>query len=111
MTKDSKILGPSKMPSDKEIQEIVDEFLMKIKPINNMRKYYKIFRIDTPTVEVCADREWKTYDLEQKCLIPDVEIYETEEEAEKYLNDYFDNFPERAKNEEYVILKCYKKEE
>lgn len=76
-----------------------------------MRKYYKIFRIDIPTVEVCADREWKTYDLEQKCLIPDVEVYETEKEAEKFLNDYFDNFPDRAKNEEYVILKCYKMEE
>lgn len=83
--------------------------LILIGGIENMRKYYKIFRIDTPTVEVCADREWKTYDLEQKCLIPDVEVYETEEEAEKYLDDYFDNFPERAKDEEYVIVKCYKK--
>ena len=75
-----------------------------------MKKYYKIFRIDIPTVEVCADREWKTYDLEQKCLIPDVGVYETEKEAEKYLNDYFENFPDRAKNEEYVIVKCYKME-
>jgi hypothetical protein len=73
-----------------------------------MRKYYKIFRIDIPTVEVRADREWTTYDLEQKCLIPEVDVYETEKEAEKYLNDYFDKFPERAKDEEYVILKCYK---
>ena len=46
-----------------------------------MRKYYKIFRIDTPTVEICADKEWKIYDLEQKCLIPDVGVYDTEEEA------------------------------
>ena len=78
------------------------------KGVFGMRKYYKIFRNDIPTVEVCADREWKTYDLEQKCLIPDVGVYESEKEAEKYLSDYFDNFPERAKNEEYVILKCYK---
>lgn len=111
MIKDSKILGPYEILSDKEIQEIVDGIIMKFEPINNMRKYYKIFRIDTPTVEVCADREWKTYDLEQKCLIPDIEVYESEKEAEKYLSDYFDNFPERAKNEEYVILKCYKMEE
>lgn len=29
MTKDSKILGPSKIPSDKELQEIWDEHLME----------------------------------------------------------------------------------
>ena len=38
-------------------------------------------------------------------------MYESEEEAERMLNDYFENFPDRAKNEEYVILKCYKMEE
>ena len=32
MTKDSKILGPSQIPSDKELQEIWDEHLMEAKP-------------------------------------------------------------------------------
>lgn len=78
-----------------------------------MRKYYKIFRIDTPSIEVqhSATQFWETLYTNEKCLVKDGgEMYETEEEAEKMLGDYFENFPDRAKNEEYVIVKCYKME-
>lgn len=79
-----------------------------------MRKYYKIFRIDTPFVEVYNGETdmYDTYFTSESCLVQDGGgIYESEEEAEKVLNDYFENFPDRAKNEEYVIVKCYKMEE
>lgn len=79
-----------------------------------MRKYYKIFRIDTPFVEIKNDKTdmYDTYFTGENCLVQDGGgIYETEEEAEKMLNDYFENFPDRAKSEEYVIVKCYKMEE
>lgn len=79
-----------------------------------MRKYYKIFRIDTPFIEIMNDKTdmYDTYFTGEMCLVQDGGgIYESEEEAERMLNDYFDNFPERAKNEEYVIVKCYKMEE
>ena len=45
MIKDSKILGPYEILSDKEIQEIVDGIIMKFEPINNMRKYYVMISI------------------------------------------------------------------
>ncbi len=76
-----------------------------------MRKYYKIFRIDTPFVEIKKDRTdmYDTYFTGENCLVQDGgSTYESEEEAERMLNNYFENFPDRAKNEEYVIVKCYK---
>ena len=79
-----------------------------------MRKYYKIFRIDMPSIEIqhSATHDYETFYTNENCLVQDGgAIYETEEEAEKMLGDYFDNFPDRAKNEEYVIVKCYKMEE
>lgn len=79
-----------------------------------MRKYYKIFRIDMLCVEVNNDNigMCEPYFTSEKCLVQDGgAIYETEEEAEKMLGDYFENFPDRAKVEEYVIVKCYKMEE
>lgn len=78
-----------------------------------MRKYYKIFRIDAPFVEI-HNNETDMYDIcftSENCLVKDGDgVYESEEEAEKMLNDYFENFPYRAKYEEYVIVKCYKME-
>lgn len=79
-----------------------------------MRKYYKIFRIDIPSIEIqhSATQYYETLYTNEKCLVQDgSEMYESEEKAEGALNDYFENFPERAKNEEYVIIKCYKMEE
>lgn len=79
-----------------------------------MRKYYKIFRIDTPFVEIHNNKTdmYDTYFTSESCLVQDCGgIYESEEKAEKILGDYFENFPDRAKNEEYVIVKCYKMEE
>lgn len=77
-----------------------------------MRKYYKIFRIDIPTLEAFVDDDWRKYELEEYCLVQNHDAkYETEEEAEMMLKDYLDNFPERVKNKEYVILKCYKMED
>lgn len=76
-----------------------------------MRKYYKIFRIDTPFVEIYNNEidMYDTYFTGENCLVQDGGgIYESEEEAERMLNDYFENFPDRAKIEEYVIVKCYK---
>lgn len=71
-----------------------------------MRKFYKIFRIDIPTLFI--DDDWRKYELEEYCLVQNHSAkYETEEEAEKMLKYYFENFPERVKNGEYVILKCY----
>lgn len=78
-----------------------------------MKKYYRIFRIDTPFIEI-TNAETQMYDsyfLTESCLVQDGGPYTSEEEAERMLNDYFENFPDRAKNEEYVILKCYKMEE
>lgn len=79
-----------------------------------MRKYYKIFRIDIPSIEIqhSVTQIYETLYTNEKCLVQDGgDIYETEEEAEKMLGDYFDNFSDRAKNEEYVIVKCYKMED
>ena len=79
-----------------------------------MKKYYKIFRIDTPSVEIRNDRtdEYEAHYTIENCLIQDGGgMYESEEEAERVLNDYYKNFPNRAKSEEYVIVKCYKMEE
>ena len=79
-----------------------------------MRKYYKIFRIDIPSIEIqhSVTQIYETLYTNESCLVQDGgEIYESEEEAERVLNDYFENFPDRAKNEEYVIVKCYKMEE
>ena len=79
-----------------------------------MKKYYRIFRIDIPYVEIRDGRtdEYNRYDTSESCLVKDGGgIYESEEEAEEALNDYFENFPYRARNEEYVIVKCYKMEE
>lgn len=79
-----------------------------------MRKYYKIFRIDMPSIEIqhSVTHDYETLYTNEKCLVQDGdEIYEYEEEAEKVLNDYFEKFPDRAKNEEYVIVKCYKMED
>ena len=78
-----------------------------------MKKYYKIFRIDTPFVELYNERTdmYDTYFTTEKCLVLDGGSYTSEEDAERALSDYFENFPDRAKNEEYVILKCYKMEE
>lgn len=76
-----------------------------------MRKYYKIFRIDIPSVEIqhSATQYYETLYTNEKCLVQDGGgIYDTEEEAEKMLENYFENFPDRTKNEEYVIGKCYK---
>ena len=81
--------------------------------IENMRKYYKIFRIDMPFVEIINNETqmYDTYFTTEKCLVQDGGSYASEEDAERALSDYFENFPDRAKNEEYVILKCYKMEE
>lgn len=78
-----------------------------------MKKYYKIFRIDMPFVEIPSNKigEYDTYFTTERCLVQDGGLYASEEEAERALNDFFENFPDRAKNEEYVILKCYKMEE
>jgi hypothetical protein len=35
-------------------------------------------------------------------------MYDTEEECEQFLENYFKDFPERAKYEEYAIVKCYR---
>lgn len=79
-----------------------------------MRKYYKIFRIDAPSIELqhSVTHDYETLYTNENCLVQDGGgIYESEEEAERMLSDYFENFPYRAKNEEYVIVKCYKMEE
>lgn len=79
-----------------------------------MKKYYRIFRIDMPSVKIRDDRrdEYSTYHTSESCLVKDgCDTYESEEEAEKMLNGYFENFPYKARNEEYVIVKCYKMEE
>ena len=79
-----------------------------------MRKYYKIFRIDIPSIEIqhSVTQIYETLYTNESCLVQDGgEIYESEEEAERVLNDYFENFPYRAKNEEYVIVKCYRMED
>lgn len=78
-----------------------------------MKKYYKIFRIDMPFVEIVNNKTHMsdTYFTTEKCLVLDGGSYTSEEEAERMLSDYFENYPDRAKNEEYVILKCYKMEE
>lgn len=79
-----------------------------------MRKYYKIFRIDTPFVEIMNDSTdmYDAYFTSKSCLVQDGDgMYKSEEEAEKILGDYFEKFPDRARNEEYVIVKCYKMEE
>ena len=47
MIKDSKILGPSQIPSDKELQEIMDEIFMKIET--------KPEPIETVTVDKAAE--------------------------------------------------------
>lgn len=69
MNKDSKILGPSQIPSDKELQEIMDEFFMKIetKPIETVTvdKAAEVFA--EMLVELCpellgfggAAKEWE----------------------------------------------------
>ena len=55
---------------------------------------------------------YDTYYTNENCLVQDGGgIYESEEEAERVLNDYYKNFPNRTKGEEYVIVKCYKIEE
>lgn len=66
-----------------------------------------------PSIEIqdSATQYYETLYTNEKCLVRDGGgMYESEEGAERALNDYFDNFPDRAKNEEYVILKCYKME-
>ena len=78
-----------------------------------MRKYYKIFRIDAPSIELqhSVTHDYETLYTNENCLVQDGGgIYESEEEAERMLSDYFENFPARAKHEEYVIVKCYKME-
>lgn len=78
-----------------------------------MRKYYKIFRVDYPFVEIYNDNTdmYDSYFTSESCLVQDGgAIYNSEEEAEKILEDYFKNFPDRARNEEYIIVKCYKME-
>lgn len=78
-----------------------------------MIKYYKIFRIDTPSIEIqhSATYDYETLYTNERCLVQDgCNSFETEEDAEKVLKDYYHNFPDRAKNEEHVILKCYKME-
>lgn len=55
-----------------------------------MRKYYKIFRIDIPSIEIqhSATYDYETLYTNEKCLVQDGgAIYETEEEAEKILGN------------------------
>ena len=78
-----------------------------------MRKYYKIFRVDYPFVEIYNDNTdmYDSYFTSESCLVQDGgAIYNSKEEAKKILEDYFKNFPDRARNEEYIIVKCYKME-
>lgn len=63
MIKDSKILGPSKIPSDKELQETWDEYFMEEK---NKPKYkvgdIVYFRFsDRPMkiIDRCYDEHWR----------------------------------------------------
>ena len=54
-----------------------------------MRKYYKIFRIDTPFVEIHNNKTdmYDTYFTSESCLVQDCGgIYESEEKAEKILD-------------------------
>ena len=79
-----------------------------------MKKYYKIFRIDMPSVEIRNDRtdEYETHYIIENCLVQDGGgMYESEEEAERVLDAYCKNSHGKAKSEEYVIVKCYKMEE
>lgn len=79
-----------------------------------MKKYYKIFRIDTPSIEIqhSAKHDYETLYTNENCLVQDGgKMYDSEEEAERVLNDFYKKFPDRAKIEEYVIVKCYKMEE
>lgn len=51
-----------------------------------MRKYYKIFRIDMPSIEIqhSVTHDYETLYTNEKCLVQDGgEIYEYEEEAER----------------------------
>lgn len=69
MIKDSKILGPPQIPSDKELQEIMDEIFMKIetKPEPESEPKYKIGDIvylcfcDRPMKIIgrCYDEHWR----------------------------------------------------
>ena len=65
MNKDSKILGPSQIPSDKELQEIMDEFFMKIetKPEPKFKRGDFVFSgIDSCAMKVinsCYDEHWR----------------------------------------------------
>lgn len=67
-----------------------------------MRKYYQICRIDP--IEI---RE-NDYSYEKVLIQDSSVIYDTEEECEQFLEKYFKDFPKRAINEEYAIVKCYK---
>lgn len=76
-----------------------------------MKKYYKIFKIDMSSIEIqhSVTHDYETLYTNEKCLIQNGnDIYKTKEEAEKMLKCYFENFPDRVKNEEYVIIECYK---
>ena len=69
--------------TDEKIIELIEQYIDPVRPVG------------------LADPEGYTPKAEKLISL-------SEKEAEKYLNDYFDKFPERAKDEEYVILKCYK---
>ena len=63
MTKDSKILGPSEIPSDKELQEIWDEHLMeeKNKPKYKIGDIVYLHFSDRPMkiISRCYDEHWR----------------------------------------------------
>ena len=67
-----------------------------------MKKYYQIFRVDP--IELRTD----DYSYEKVLIRDSGAIYDTEEECEQFLKKYFEDFPERAKYEEYAIIKCYR---
>lgn len=72
MIKDSKILGPSQIPSDKELQEIMDEIFMKIE---NTPKY----KIGDIVYLRFSDRPMKIMDLDNQV----VDYYNDLSEIEK----------------------------